>query len=155
MFIAVVHMAGIWGPVAQLVEHLTFNQGVTGSNPVGPTNQNKDLALTVLSPFFILGTHWAPRQPHEFTCISYKIFGYIEVIMLDFWSDRILSNRRGHGDLDDLFRIRKLNTLQYLTLTPKPIWAFTASSMRLARSLWACDYRTYDKIKNYRLRQIR
>jgi hypothetical protein len=24
------------GPLAQLVEHLTFNQGVTGSNPVGP-----------------------------------------------------------------------------------------------------------------------
>ena len=26
-------------PVAQLVEHLTFNQRVTGSNPVGVTQQ--------------------------------------------------------------------------------------------------------------------
>lgn len=25
------------GPLAQLVEHLTFNQGVEGSNPSGPT----------------------------------------------------------------------------------------------------------------------
>ena len=25
------------GPLAQLVEHLTFNQGVTGSRPVRPT----------------------------------------------------------------------------------------------------------------------
>ncbi len=24
------------GPLAQLVEHLTFNQGVAGSNPAGP-----------------------------------------------------------------------------------------------------------------------
>ena len=27
----------IRGPLAQLVEHLTFNQGVTGSRPVRPT----------------------------------------------------------------------------------------------------------------------
>jgi hypothetical protein len=27
------------GPLAQPVEHLTFNQGVTGSNPVGPTTE--------------------------------------------------------------------------------------------------------------------
>ena len=26
------------GPLAQLVEHLTFNQGVAGSNPVRPTS---------------------------------------------------------------------------------------------------------------------
>jgi hypothetical protein len=28
-------------PVAQPVEHLTFNQGVMGSNPIGLTNQAK------------------------------------------------------------------------------------------------------------------
>jgi DNA-binding XRE family transcriptional regulator len=27
----------VGGPLAQLVEHLTFNQGVTGSRPVRPT----------------------------------------------------------------------------------------------------------------------
>ena len=32
MFTHILH-----GPVAQPVEHLTFNQGVTGSNPVGLT----------------------------------------------------------------------------------------------------------------------
>ena len=32
------------GPVAQLVEQLTFNQWVTGSNPVGLTNISKGLA---------------------------------------------------------------------------------------------------------------
>ena len=30
------------GPVAQLVEHLTFNQRVTGSNPVGLTTFNPE-----------------------------------------------------------------------------------------------------------------
>ena len=29
----------IHGPLAQLVEHLTFNQGVTGSSPVRPTTR--------------------------------------------------------------------------------------------------------------------
>ncbi len=29
------------GPLAQLVEHLTFNQGVTGSRPVRPTKVSK------------------------------------------------------------------------------------------------------------------
>ena len=32
------------GPVAQLVEQLTFNQWVTGSNPVGLTIYTKSLA---------------------------------------------------------------------------------------------------------------
>ncbi len=31
------------GPLAQLVEHLTFNQGVEGSNPSGPTNADAGL----------------------------------------------------------------------------------------------------------------
>ena len=31
------HTHTMCGPVAQLVEHLTFNQRVTGSNPVGLT----------------------------------------------------------------------------------------------------------------------
>jgi hypothetical protein len=33
------------GPVAQLVEQLTFNQWVTGSNPVGLTIYPKGLAI--------------------------------------------------------------------------------------------------------------
>ena len=33
------------GPVAQVVEQLTFNQWVTGSNPVGLTNQHIDLFI--------------------------------------------------------------------------------------------------------------
>ena len=41
--------APIWSrrgePVAQPVEHLTFNQGVTGSNPRGLTNKIKHLPL--------------------------------------------------------------------------------------------------------------
>ena len=40
------------GRVAQLVEHLTFNQTVTGSNPVALTNLLKHLAL-----FSALGVH--------------------------------------------------------------------------------------------------
>jgi hypothetical protein len=31
-------------PVAQMVEHLTFNQVVLGSSPSGLTSKNKDLA---------------------------------------------------------------------------------------------------------------
>ena len=31
-------------PVAQPVEHLTFNQGVAGSNPAGLTRKTQDLA---------------------------------------------------------------------------------------------------------------
>ena len=34
------------GPVAQLVEQLTFNQWVTGSNPVGLTIAGKSLVFT-------------------------------------------------------------------------------------------------------------
>jgi hypothetical protein len=33
-------------PVAQPVEHLTFNQGVPGSNPGGLTNKTKELIVT-------------------------------------------------------------------------------------------------------------
>ena len=32
-----------WGRVAQLAEHLTFNQRVTGSIPVAPTNNFNEL----------------------------------------------------------------------------------------------------------------
>ena len=43
------------GPLAQLVEHLTFNQGVTGSNPVRPTLKNNVLLtsrnLSLLTKF--------------------------------------------------------------------------------------------------------
>ena len=34
-------------PVAQLVEHLTLNQGVQGSNPCGCTKQSGRLRLTI------------------------------------------------------------------------------------------------------------
>ena len=37
------------GPLAQLVEQLTFNQWVTGSNPVRLTTNTKSLAGLVLS----------------------------------------------------------------------------------------------------------
>ena len=30
-----------YGPLAQLAEHLTFNQGVTGSRPVRPTKAGR------------------------------------------------------------------------------------------------------------------
>lgn len=30
-------MLRIFGPIAQLVEHLAFNQGVAGSSPAGPS----------------------------------------------------------------------------------------------------------------------
>gem|GEM_PF-6208872 len=38
LYIQVVYEYYVRVPVAQSVEHLTFNQGVTGSNPVGHTN---------------------------------------------------------------------------------------------------------------------
>ena len=44
------------GPVAQLVEQLTFNQWVTGSNPVGLTTE----------PFFFVGVSLAaPRGRYK------------------------------------------------------------------------------------------
>ena len=39
------------GPVAQLVEQLTFNQWVTGSNPVGLTTEFKGLGLNAWALF--------------------------------------------------------------------------------------------------------
>jgi hypothetical protein len=33
----------VWEPIAQSVEHLTFNQRVAGSNPAGLTNEINDL----------------------------------------------------------------------------------------------------------------
>jgi hypothetical protein len=38
-------LLGIKEPVAQSVEHVTFNHGVVGSNPTGLTNQFNDLHL--------------------------------------------------------------------------------------------------------------
>jgi hypothetical protein len=52
--------APIWSrrgePVAQPVEHLTFNQGVPGSNPGGLTNQTRGLAQSHLPR----KCHWEP-----------------------------------------------------------------------------------------------
>lgn len=45
------------------IDHLTFNQVVTGSNPVGLTNKIKDLALTVLSPFLFRVTPGSQTDP--------------------------------------------------------------------------------------------
>ena len=39
--------------VAQLVEHLTFNQGVLGSNPSGITNNNVKASLLGQIGFFV------------------------------------------------------------------------------------------------------
>jgi hypothetical protein len=44
------HMAS-WEPVAQPVEHLTFNQGVSGSNPDGLTTSIKELGPRCRSRF--------------------------------------------------------------------------------------------------------
>jgi hypothetical protein len=38
-------------PVAQPVEHLTFNQGVMGSNPIGLTNKSKGLSRIAFAAF--------------------------------------------------------------------------------------------------------
>ena len=45
------------GPLAQLVEQLTFNQWVAGSNPARLTTDIKGLAEITLSLLF-LGLHW-------------------------------------------------------------------------------------------------
>ena len=45
------------GPLAQLVEQLTFNQWVAGSNPARLTTNIKGLAEITLSLLF-LGLHW-------------------------------------------------------------------------------------------------
>lgn len=41
----------MWGPLAQLVEHLTLNQQVPGSSPGRPTNKKKHLAQFELGAF--------------------------------------------------------------------------------------------------------
>ena len=48
------------GPLAQLVEQLTFNQWVTGSNPVRLTTEINDLAgfgLSLILDEYTIGTH--------------------------------------------------------------------------------------------------
>ena len=48
------------GPLAQLVEQLTFNQWVTGSNPVRLTTEINDLAgfgLSLIIGEYTIGTH--------------------------------------------------------------------------------------------------
>ena len=48
------------GPVAQLVEHLTFNQRVTGSNPVGLTKVSKGFRVFGFETFFLFATYLLP-----------------------------------------------------------------------------------------------
>ena len=48
------------GPLAQLVEQLTFNQWVTGSNPVRLTTEINDLAgfgVSLILGEYTIGTH--------------------------------------------------------------------------------------------------
>ena len=48
------------GPLAQLVEQLTFNQWVTGSNPVRLTTEINDLevfGLSLILGEYTIGTH--------------------------------------------------------------------------------------------------
>ena len=45
------------GPLAQLVEQLTFNQWVTGSNPVRLTTKINDLAEIIYKPLKL----WVPN----------------------------------------------------------------------------------------------
>jgi len=51
------------GPLAQLVEQLTFNQWVTGSNPVRLTTNFKGLAVNTLSLLY-LGLHRGYKCSH-------------------------------------------------------------------------------------------
>jgi hypothetical protein len=44
------------GPLAQLVEHLTFNPGVTGPSPVRPTKKNKNARVVELVDTLDLGS---------------------------------------------------------------------------------------------------
>lgn len=78
-----------YGPLAQLVEHLTFNQGATGSNPVGPALFKKikilfkiaflwyDLNIScVILILFFLGTMMALMLRQKFClflAISWKM----------------------------------------------------------------------------------
>ena len=53
-------------PVAQPVEHLTFNQGVAGSNPAGLTNKINALQATIRSdwsPYFLWYAHGIIPRP--------------------------------------------------------------------------------------------
>ncbi len=52
------------GPVAQLVEQLTLNQLVQGSNPCRPTREIKGLTQIGLGPFF-LGTLYIIPIPYN------------------------------------------------------------------------------------------
>ena len=43
----VVYLRSLYDPVAQLAEHLTFNQGVLGSIPSGITKMSVGLSVSV------------------------------------------------------------------------------------------------------------
>ena len=57
-------LTGNNGPVAQLVEQLTLNQLVQGSNPCRPTREIKGLTQIGLGPFF-LGTFYIIPIPYN------------------------------------------------------------------------------------------
>jgi hypothetical protein len=49
----IVHPRALQGPVAQSAEHLTFNQGVVGSNPTGLTIFFRELYERLLPTKFM------------------------------------------------------------------------------------------------------
>src|SRR5271167_4656755 len=49
-------------PVAQLVEHATFNHGVVGSNPAGLTNKSEEIQYLTVSPYTPLFTQNPPGK---------------------------------------------------------------------------------------------
>ena len=67
------------GPLAQLVEHLTFNQGVTGSRPVRPTLNPLPLCRHFADIFFL--NHFWQQRIDSFRCsllqAGYRVGIYI------------------------------------------------------------------------------
>lgn len=67
--------------LAQLVEHTTFNRGVTGSNPVWHTNKNKKRKGDIMSQYVITdGSRWITKNRNgkyvPTTCVALAdIFG--------------------------------------------------------------------------------
>ena len=62
---SVVHRCGMYEPLAQLAEHLTFNQGARGSNPRWLTK-----ALAKASAFFVAKT---AEKPSGFRFCHYAV----------------------------------------------------------------------------------
>jgi site-specific recombinase XerD len=76
------HFAKLYllGPLAQLVEHLTFNQGVTGSRPVRPTKSSvpQDTNQNLLDKFLSSRRQGiSPRTTEFYECLLKPfVYGY-------------------------------------------------------------------------------